>query len=233
VSNIFVRMEGDLAVCVPSSPAFLTTYVLLEQEDWFEKEIAFLRKLLRPGMSAIDVGANYGLYALSMAQLVGPAGTVWAFEPASVTAACLRRSIERNRLSNVHLLEAALSDREGQAALRVEDNSELNRLSDEPGARTERVSVTTLDRQCALFAGRAIDFLKLDAEGEEVRIVAGADRLLAEHSPLVMFELRHGATVNVALPRMFLDRGYALYRLLGPDALLVPARAVSRSIHSS
>lgn len=52
-----------------------------------------------------------------------------------------------------------------------------------------------------------------------------ADRLLAEHSPLVMFELRHAAGVNLDLPRMFADRGYGLYRLLGPDSLLVPARA--------
>jgi FkbM family methyltransferase len=223
VGTVFVRVKGDLAVCVPSSPALLTTYVLLEQEDWFEKEIAFVRKLLRRGMNAIDVGANYGLYALTIARLVGPDGMVWAFEPAKATIACLRRSIERNRLDNVQLLETALSDREGQAALQVDENSELNRLSAEPGARTERVSLTTLDHQRALFNERTIDFIKLDAEGEEARIVQGADRLLAEHSPLIMFELRHGTTVNSGLPQMFTDRGYGLYRLLGPDSILVPA----------
>jgi hypothetical protein len=45
--------------------------VLLEQEDWFEKEIAFVRRLLRSGMRAVDIGANYGTYTLAMARAVG------------------------------------------------------------------------------------------------------------------------------------------------------------------
>jgi hypothetical protein len=49
---------------------------LIEQEDLFEKEIAFVRRLLQPSMRAIDVGANYGTYTLAMARAAGPKGRV-------------------------------------------------------------------------------------------------------------------------------------------------------------
>jgi hypothetical protein len=56
---------------VPDSLELTTPYVLSEQQDWFEDEIRFLRRLLQPGMNAIDIGANYGVYTLAMAQVVG------------------------------------------------------------------------------------------------------------------------------------------------------------------
>src|SRR5689334_11219087 len=102
MDELFVRVRGGGGVCVPASPS-MTTYVLLEQEDWFEKEIAFVRRVLRPGMRAIDIGANYGLYTLAMAQNVGPEGAVWSYEPASAASDCLRRTIARNGLTNIHL----------------------------------------------------------------------------------------------------------------------------------
>ena len=82
-----VRLVDGTFVVVPESLDLITPYVLLEQQDWFEEEIKFVRRLLRPGMQVIDIGANYGVYALSMARAVGTSGHVWAFEPASGTAA--------------------------------------------------------------------------------------------------------------------------------------------------
>ena len=77
----------------PDPANLITPYVLYEQQDWFEDEIGFLRRLLLPGQRAIDVGANYGVYTLSIAKAVGPTGSVWAFEPASTTAALLAQGI--------------------------------------------------------------------------------------------------------------------------------------------
>ena len=56
----------------------ITTYVLLEQETWFEKELPFLMQYLQPGMTAVDIGANAGVYSLPMARAVGPTGLVFA-----------------------------------------------------------------------------------------------------------------------------------------------------------
>src|ERR1051325_6856119 len=70
-----IRMrDDDVKLAVPADLSAMSTYVLLEQEAWFEKEPTFLRRWLKPGMTAIDIGANLGVYALPMARLVRPRG---------------------------------------------------------------------------------------------------------------------------------------------------------------
>lgn len=68
IATATLTLIDDVRVVVPDSLDLITPYVLLEQEDWFEDEIKFLRRLLKPGQKVIDIGANYGVYALSMAQ---------------------------------------------------------------------------------------------------------------------------------------------------------------------
>ena len=63
-----LEIAGGVRVVVPDSLNLLTPYVLIEQQDWFEDEIGFVRRLLRPGQQAIDIGANYGVYTLTMAK---------------------------------------------------------------------------------------------------------------------------------------------------------------------
>ena len=65
-----VPIVNDVKVVVPDTIQAMTPYVLREQGDWFEDEIRFLRTMIRPGMQILDVGANYGLYALSLARLL-------------------------------------------------------------------------------------------------------------------------------------------------------------------
>ena len=74
-----LTMAGGIQVIVPDDPERITPYVLEEQQDWFEDEIEAVRSLLRPGQSVIDIGANLGVYALSMARVVGQEGRGIAF----------------------------------------------------------------------------------------------------------------------------------------------------------
>jgi FkbM family methyltransferase len=219
MDELYVRVKGGGEICVPAASS-ITTYVLIEQEDWFEKEIAFVRRLLRPGMRAVDIGANYGTYTLAMAQAVGPAGRVWAYEPSSATARYLRQTIARNALANVEMTQAALSHRTGIGRLRLDEQVELNRLSDEGNG--EEVSLTTLDAECESRRWDRIDFIKIDAEGGEVDIVRGGEMFFAEQSPLVMFERKAAGGENEGAQSAFLARGYALFKVIGPDACLVP-----------
>lgn len=59
----------------------LTTYVLLEQGDWFEDEIVLFRDMIRPGDRILDLGANVGVYSISAAQRTGSNGRVISVEP--------------------------------------------------------------------------------------------------------------------------------------------------------
>jgi FkbM family methyltransferase len=226
MSDCFVRIKGDVAVSVPPALNRITTWVLLEQEDWFEKEIAFVRRWLRPGMRVVDIGANRGVYALTMAKRVAPEGRIWAFEPTTEAVAALARSAATNKLPNLQPIQMALGDQEGVAELHRNADSELNSLVHryEQALESESVTVSTLDHQQAALHWGTIDFVKIDAEGMGLAILDGGARFFAEQSPLVMFEAGDAKAESdkTSLAAAFRVRGYRIYRLIGPDWLLAP-----------
>ena len=73
-----VCIARDIYAYVPDSTKFIISHVLLEQEDWFEDEIRFLRYAIIPSMQIVNVGANYGLYTLTLAKRIGSNDRVWA-----------------------------------------------------------------------------------------------------------------------------------------------------------
>src|ERR1043166_5840239 len=210
MAELILRMADGTRIAVPASLDSITTYVVLEQEKWFEKEIAFVAAFLKPGTTAIDIGANLGVYSLPMARLVAP-GEVFAYEPASEPRGLLARSRELNGAGNLHLLPLALSDRAREGTLVLGASSELNTLEGTgPG---ERVQISSLDAEQGARGWQSIDFMKIDAEGEEERILAGAGDFFARHAPLVMFEVKAGAKTNDNLPAAFRALGFGIYRI--------------------
>lgn len=219
-----LEITGGVQVVVPDSLNLLTPYVLFEQRDWFEDEIGFVRRLLRPGQRTIDIGANYGVYALTMAKIVGPTGTVWAFEPASSTASLLLQGVAANNFSHVVVECSAISSACGTARLALNDNSEFNSLVREelPALTTETVAVVTLDDCLIRYGWKNIDFMKIDAEGEEKNIIAGGRRFFTECSPLILYEIKAGADLHLDLVQHFAHIGFESYRLIPGLDLLVP-----------
>jgi FkbM family methyltransferase len=223
--TITLTLVDGVQIVVPNSLDLITPYVLQEQQDWFEDEIQFLRLLLLPGQKAIDIGANYGVYALPMARLVGPEGHVWAFEPAPETARLLAKGITANGFRQITLERAALSNARGSGRLSLNTQSELNSLIRDNLPATiasETVSVATLDDYLEDYNWRDIEFVKIDAEGEEDNILKGGARFFAELSPLVQYEIKAGDVLHLELVRAFISLGYDSYRLVPGPGLLVP-----------
>lgn len=223
-TSLKVKMSGDIEVCLPPSIQLMTPYVLLEQEDWFEAEIEFVRCMLKPGMQVVDIGANYGVYALTMANVVGPDGKVWAFEPAMTTSSYLQRSILHNKMANIQLVRVGLSDHKGTGALSLNTNSELNKLvhmPETPGI-CETIQLLRIDDCLEKYGWKEIDFVKLDAEGEESNIIKGGSKFLSSQSPLIMFEVKHGQAFNHELIDQFAGFGYGAYRLIPGLNILAP-----------
>lgn len=206
-----VTMADGVRVVVPDSVDLLTPYVLREQGDWFEDELRFVRLVLEGGQQAIDIGANYGVYALSMAKAVGQNGRVWAFEPASTTADFLAASIAENGFGNVLLERSALSSTMGFASLSLNTNPELNALrqGDVTTDASERVPLVTLDERTTSHGWRDVDFIKIDAEGEELNILRGGTAFFAGMSPLVQYEIRGGEASYAELVGAFAKSGTA------------------------
>ena len=218
-----IRIADDIKVVVPASNALLTPFVLKEQGDWFEDEIRFIRRLIEPTMSIVDIGASYGLYALSCAKKAEK-GKIWAFEPTGTVADCLQDSITANALSNIQLVQAALSNRDGKARLCLNENSEVNSLSSacSEDGHYETIVVRKLDSCASDFKWECLDFIKLDAEGEELRVLEGGQKTLARLSPIVMYELKHLDDFNFSLINKFQSYGYDSYYLLPGPMVLVP-----------
>lgn len=222
--TITFPMSDGVQVLVPNSLELITPYVLCEQQDWFEDELKFLRKLLQPGWQIIDIGANYGVYSLSMAKVVGEKGGVWAFEPASTTAGFLEASIALNAFSQIHLEKCALSSSRGVARLSLNGHAELNALSHDetPAGESEEVPVLTLDSCMEAHGWTAIDFMKIDAEGEEANILLGGVLFFETFSPLIQFEVMVDKGLDFGLVEKFAGLGFDIYRLIPGLDVLVP-----------
>jgi FkbM family methyltransferase len=186
-------------------------------------------RLVEPGTTVVDVGANLGYFTSLLSHCVGPAGQVHAFEPHPVTFARLSSNVAQFANGvRVTLHECAVSDRDGEAYL-VEP-TDFHRFAGLPTLGTSGipVRVTTLDS--ALPDG-PVGFMKLDIEGNELPAFAGATRTLMQTRHLV-FEGHtstgepdwHPEQVTAALS----EYGFRLYGIIeefrGPR--LVPAHAL-------
>jgi len=219
---VTITFADGMELVVPDSIENITPYVLLEQGDWFEIEATFVRELLQPGMQVLDIGANFGVYTIPMAERVGEQGEVWAFEPCRNTFDHLMQSVKLNELNNTTLIRSGLGEKQAIVRLATGADAELNAITSDNTARGEMIDLTTLDTCLTELELQSIDFIKLDAEGYESKVLEGGQKLLRQFEPLVMFELRHNETVNLGLVEDFEQLGMQPYALIPGVRTLVP-----------
>jgi FkbM family methyltransferase len=161
----------------------------------FEKsEIAFMRKSLKPGDIFIDVGANGGTFTIIAARQVQNHGHVYAFEPDRRNLKLLRHNLKINNITNVTILECALSNKKGIAQLAIAIDGAMNSLAkthrtDQQITEWQTVKVTTLDDFINEYKIDRVDFVKIDIEGGEKLIFEGAKDIFTSFNQLIiMFE---------------------------------------------
>ncbi len=176
-----------------------------------------LHRVLRPGDVAYDVGANAGYLSLVMARRVGPAGRVVAFEADPRNAAALAANIALNGLRNIALVPKAVSDASGSVTFASFDYSLVGHIATPAtpaDARLLTVPAVALDdlfSQGQLPAPRCI---KIDVEGAEDRVIAGAVDLIARARPVILAEVRPEALQGGILP-LLEGLGYRARELAG------------------
>jgi FkbM family methyltransferase len=205
-------------------------------------ELDFIRRTVRPGQHVVDCGAHIGYFAMHLAALVGPAGSVTAFEPFEPNADCLERSIRENSFEDrVRLHRAAAGAAPGTLPLVYAPNTInsggafLQGQGGVPGGHaTREIPVVALDR---LPLPRPVAFIKADIEGAEPLAFRGADALLRADRPVILSELHPLQLARVAgvTPAGFIaemrGRGYRC-RLLGagvagPEIVDAPTNGVT------
>ena len=159
---------------------------------YFEYVIqALIDAFCRPGDCAVDIGANWGSHSWVMLEAAGPRGEVIAVEPDPALAAHLETWTARH--PNLHVLRVALSDHSGMAEFFRAQETGYNTLNAEVSQRTQakdRISVPVrrLD-ELSEFAARSPSLVKIDVEGEELRVLFGAEAMLKRCRPLVIAEV--------------------------------------------
>ena len=192
----------------------ITTYVLLEQGDWFEKsDLNFFRSIIRPDDTVFDLGANVGPYSISAASRTN--GKVIAVEPALQTFELLNRSA--SQFSNMTAIHTAISDKPGTAFLSHDGSSENFKISDNNETRDEKVPLVTVDDIAADNDIETVDIIKMDVEGHELKALAGAEKIISNGSPIIFYEVKHGSELHPELIDAFKNLGYDSYFPL-PDA---------------
>lgn len=185
--------------------------------------LRFIRRVLKPGMVALDLGAHCGYFTLLMREAVGPGGQVHSFEPSPCTYRRLLGNIRRNHFTNVFACETALGLREGWITFNAYKGvrAAYSTLGTPPfphSVRTE-VPVTTLDLYTSRQSVGHIDLAKMDVEGSELEVLQGARRLLESRAVKVLvFEvsdirLESRATSSAALLDYLMQLDYTLHDL--------------------
>jgi FkbM family methyltransferase len=171
-----------------------------------------------------DVGANVGGYIALAAAVVGPAGHVYAFEPGPDNLAALHDRFAG--FLNVTVIEAAVSDRRGMATL-FTDRRDPRRHSLAPANVGKSGPAVTVPQVCLDDYRpplKRLDVLKVDAQGAELLILRGAERLIRSFHPALILEIWPAGLKNLRASadevlQHVRSLGYKLHRLSADGSL--------------
>jgi FkbM family methyltransferase len=156
-------------------------------------QIEFFSRHLSEGSVAVDIGAHWGTMAIVMAALCGRSGMVVAFEPDPHAYEVLMKNVGLNPLVKSPKAESsACSDRTGDAALfsrggNSQSSFARSALGAEVGNEADEIPVrtTTLDDYLKSSGLRMPDWIKIDVEGAEIKVLNGAQSVLAADTGII------------------------------------------------
>jgi FkbM family methyltransferase len=159
--------------------------------------LAALPALVKPGMIVYDIGAHTGYFTLALSQLVGEKGHVYAFEPEARNVYFLRRHIKLNNLSNVTVVQAAISDKAGMVG-----------FDDIRFTKGSQYLVPTMSLDEFNAAGNPLPgFLKMDIEGAEWPALHGATAILEKAEAMWMLAT-HSDQLRIDCRAKLASNGY-------------------------
>lgn len=170
--------------------------------------------VLRRGDVFLDVGAHSGFFTLLGSRLVGPDGTIIAFEPLPANIHFLRLHIATNRVDNVSVFDAAVSDTQGEEFFAQGQNTYTGELSAQGQIKVRTV---TLDELVTTGIIPPANVIKIDVEGAELRVLKGAEHLLKDAPPRALLVSAHGDAIAHECIELLSRAGYSVSEI-PPDS---------------
>lgn len=179
-----------------------------------ERELRFLAGFLRPGQVVLDVGANIGTHTVFFSRCVGDTGRVLSFEPQPVIFHTLCANVALNALTNVRSLWSGVDRSPGQIRIPPIDYEKMNNfggISFKGQEAGEPVMAVTIDS----LGLRACHFMKIDVEGMEGDVLAGAEQTIAAFRPGLFIENNDKEQSSSLIEALF-RLGYRCYWCVAP-----------------
>ena len=192
-------------------------------------KVRTLQRIIKPGMTFVDVGGNKGDFALIAAKTTGDRARVLCVEPEPDNVAWIRKSVARNRYTSVEVLDVALAERDGQDTLFLGPKSGWHTLVEDPTlvVGTITVSTRTLDGVLAERGIDQVDVIKIDVEGAEDRVLAGGAATFSGTNPMtVLLDLHPKRVDTLAVCERLVAWGFT-FRDLNDVAKPAPAPTVT------
>jgi len=219
--DVEIRDRFGLRFSVPSLAEPIAFHLLID--GVYEPEVvSFLLDYLQPSGVFVDVGASIGALTIPVAGALVPPGRAVAIEASGRIFDYLQRNVAANALRNVHCINCAATDIEGEVEFYEApvDHFGMGSMGAQFHATPSMVRGETLDHMLAEAGVARVDLLKIDVEGFEVGVLSGAKQLLlGEHPPLVLFEFIDWAEARLPCgkpgdaQRLLLDWGFKIWRL--------------------
>ena len=163
-------------------------------------EFFLLDKVLTPGMTFVDIGANEGHYTLFASKRLGSKGRVLSIEPSKREFSRLSRNLQINNATNVRLFRLAISNYNGQTGMTIAGYGHEGQNTfgtfvhkDIEFLRTEQVKLKRLDDLIDEECLDRLDVMKIDVEGAEFAVLDGAQNTLSHYRPIILLEILESA----------------------------------------
>ncbi|KKN21501.1 hypothetical protein LCGC14_0924660 [marine sediment metagenome] len=171
-----------------------------------------INRLCKEGMIALDIGANIGVYTFRMAKLVGKTGKVIAFEPMSWAFLKLKKNFELNNFHNITLEKLALTNKQKKENTFFKSSWSTDGVLKDIAQKKELIEFTTLDEYLREKGINKVDFIKIDVDGYEYRVLQGAIDALKIFKPIIILEIANYTLTNIeAVISLLSNLGYEFY----------------------
>jgi FkbM family methyltransferase len=184
-----------------------TRYINYFPADYEAENFGFLKQQVKPGDTVLDIGAHIGFFANITAQMVGPNGKVYAFEPTPSTHGMLQKMCaDNNNAAIVTPVNKAVGKEDGTITFyisndQIDNTNSMLGYRDAANHRPIDIALTSVDNFVRQQGLARVDFIKIDVEGAEYDTIRGAAETLQRFRPACILAIH---------PKLIAEKGDSL-----------------------